>query len=232
MADSFPCETKIQKTFSTFAIAFGSCKALPCNCLLLLPVSAEPADLQLSFNVAVANQFCVYIVGQFCVAACICSFLRNPFAFANVLPLPFCFCFCCYLTFSVCHCYLTFSVCRCYLTVSVSAADQVCTAVAAAAARSNRRPRATPSNLSSIFKPAPHFSLSFKPIPRFSLSKKITHYFLMINSRRFTQFFHFTDYFLCHFCYLFTSKILVLQLCKKKLLKLQTALRSFVTFPT
>ncbi|WP_316557462.1 hypothetical protein [Methanimicrococcus hongohii] len=48
-------------------------------------VPAEPADLQLSFNVAVA--------GQVCTSACICSFLRNPFAFANVPPLPTGFCF-------------------------------------------------------------------------------------------------------------------------------------------
>ncbi|WP_316557414.1 hypothetical protein [Methanimicrococcus hongohii] len=41
---------------------------------------------------------------QVCASACICSFLRNPFAFANVPPLPSGFC------------------CRCCLQVSVAAA--------------------------------------------------------------------------------------------------------------
>ncbi|WP_316557474.1 hypothetical protein [Methanimicrococcus hongohii] len=49
-------------------------------CLLLLPDTAKPASLQLSFNVAA----CVAVS----VSARICSFLRNPFAFANVPPLP------------------------------------------------------------------------------------------------------------------------------------------------
>ncbi|WP_316557788.1 hypothetical protein [Methanimicrococcus hongohii] len=45
--------------------------------------AAAPAkrnSLQLSFNVAAANQVYVCTVGQVCISACICSFFRNPLA--------------------------------------------------------------------------------------------------------------------------------------------------------
>ncbi|WNY22988.1 hypothetical protein MmiHf6_02840 [Methanimicrococcus hongohii] len=66
---------------------FSFCKVPSCDCLLLLPIPAGPASLQLSFSVAAWSQVCVAAVNQICVSACICSFFKNPFAFANV-PLP------------------------------------------------------------------------------------------------------------------------------------------------
>ncbi|WP_316557205.1 hypothetical protein [Methanimicrococcus hongohii] len=59
-------------------------KCRSCNCLCC-QLPAKSARLQLSF--------CVAAAGSGLHSACICSFLRNPFAFANVSPLPFGFCF-------------------------------------------------------------------------------------------------------------------------------------------
>ncbi|WNY23204.1 hypothetical protein MmiHf6_05090 [Methanimicrococcus hongohii] len=77
-----------------------------CNCLLRLPLA-----------------------NQVCVSVCICSYLRNPFAFANVLPSTG-LCFRCYLqvcvsaaTYRFVFPLLPTGFCfRCYLHVSVSAA--------------------------------------------------------------------------------------------------------------
>ncbi|WP_316558487.1 hypothetical protein [Methanimicrococcus hongohii] len=50
LADSFPCETKIQKTFRYFD-CFPAMLSLPIsNCSLLLSVPAEPANQQLFFT--------------------------------------------------------------------------------------------------------------------------------------------------------------------------------------
>ncbi|WNY24171.1 hypothetical protein MmiHf6_15000 [Methanimicrococcus hongohii] len=121
MADSSHTKQKIQKplSFNRFPV---SAKPASLQLSFCCRFPAEPARLQLSFNVAAT--------WQVCVAACICSFFSNPFAFANVPLLPSGFCCRCYLQVSVAAATFRFLLpllpsgfCyRCYLQISVTAA--------------------------------------------------------------------------------------------------------------
>ncbi|WP_316557878.1 hypothetical protein [Methanimicrococcus hongohii] len=65
---------------SAFSVVFGSGKVFCCDCLLMLPAPAKPANLQLYFTAAAADQVCIAAANQVCVAACICSFYGNLLA--------------------------------------------------------------------------------------------------------------------------------------------------------
>ncbi|TDQ68757.1 hypothetical protein C7391_0952 [Methanimicrococcus blatticola] len=103
-ADSYPFYTAINETFLIF--------------------------LFLCVYVAAFLCCCVFVLLRFCVAACICSFLWQPFACANVALLPYCLRCRCYLVVCVAAVTLSFALpvlpcrlrCRCYLAVYVAAA--------------------------------------------------------------------------------------------------------------
>ncbi|WP_316557992.1 hypothetical protein [Methanimicrococcus hongohii] len=64
---------------------FGSGKVFSCNCLLLLSDPTETANLQLSFMIAAANQFCVTAAA----AAAARELLHFSFIFQTCLAFLF-----------------------------------------------------------------------------------------------------------------------------------------------
>ncbi|WP_316557603.1 hypothetical protein [Methanimicrococcus hongohii] len=114
----FPYKTKKFKTADYLCCCSAPAKRFLAT-VFCCQLPAEPARLQLSFNVAAANQVCVSAANQVCAAACNLLFFRNPLAlnfarFAHKISVAGGGCVCLQSESDLCFC--------CYLTVSVSAA--------------------------------------------------------------------------------------------------------------